>query len=46
MLVDSMCQRQAEVGQRLLDVVLDPAGELGIFAAPFTEPGRQVAPHL
>src|SRR5215475_14443475 len=26
-------ERQAEVGQGLFDVVLDPAGELGIFSA-------------
>ena len=37
----SVCQRQAEVGQRLLNVLLHPAGELGILAAPFGQPGRR-----
>src|SRR5215475_13189938 len=37
-------ERQAEVGQGLFDVVLDPAGELGIFSAPFGEPSRKIAP--
>lgn len=39
-------QRQAEVGESLVDVLLHPAGELGVFAALFGEPGSQIAPHL
>jgi hypothetical protein len=37
-------ERQAEVGQGLFNVLLDPAGELGLFSAPCGEPGRKIAP--
>jgi hypothetical protein len=36
--------RQPIEGERLLDVLLDPAAELGIGRLPLGEPGRQVAP--
>ena len=39
-------QRQAEIGQDLLDVVFHPAGELGVFTAPFAKSGGQIAPDL
>jgi len=39
-------ERRAEVGQGLFDVVLDPAGEPGIFSALFSEPSRKIAPDL
>lgn len=37
-------ERQAEVGERFLDVVLEPAGELAVFTAPFAKPGGEIAP--
>ncbi|MBB5574623.1 hypothetical protein GGD50_003252 [Rhizobium paranaense] len=37
-----MGTRQAEEGQRLLDDLLDPAGQPRIFARRFGEPGRKV----
>lgn len=36
----------AEVAERLLRVLLHPAGKLGILAAPFGKPGREIAPYL
>jgi hypothetical protein len=40
-------QRQAEeVGQHLLDVLLDLASEVGILAAPFAKLGGEITPHL
>ena len=33
-------------GQRLLDVLLDPAAELGVGRLPLGEPGRQIPPGL
>jgi hypothetical protein len=39
-------QRQPVVGQGLLDVILDPACQLGVLALPLGEPGREVAPDL
>jgi hypothetical protein len=39
-------QRQAGVGERLIDVLLHPAGELGVLAAPFAKSGGQNAPYL
>jgi hypothetical protein len=44
--VFAVAERQTEVGQGLFDVVLDPAGELGIFFALFGESGREIAPDL
>ena len=38
-----MLTRQPVEGQRLIDVVFDPTGELGIFARPLGEPGGQIA---
>ena len=38
--------RQAIKGQRLIDVFFDPAGEFGIFARPFGEPGGEIAARL
>jgi hypothetical protein len=35
--------RQAIEGQRLIDILFDPAGEFGIFARPFGEPGGKIA---
>jgi hypothetical protein len=36
--------RQALKGQGLIDVLLDPAAQLGVGRLPFGEPGRKVAP--
>ena len=38
--------RQPVEGQRLVDILFDPAGELGIFARPLGKPGRQIAARL
>jgi hypothetical protein len=38
--------RQPVEGQGLVDIVFDPAGELGIFRRPLGEPGGQIAPRL
>ena len=38
--------RQAIESQCLVDVLFDPAGELGIFARPFGEPGGEIAARL
>ena len=39
-------QRQPVIGQRLLDVVLDPVAQPRIFRLPFAKPLGDVAPHL
>ena len=33
-----MLTRQSVKGQRLVDILFDPAGELGVFTRPFGEP--------
>ena len=41
-----MLARQPVEGEGLLDVVLDPVGELGILGLPAIEPSCQIAPRL
>jgi hypothetical protein len=41
-----MLPGQPVEGQGFLDVLLDPATELGVDGLPLGEPGRQVAPGL
>jgi len=41
-----MLTRQSVKSQRFVDVLFDPAGELGVFAGPFGEPGGQIATGL
>ena len=41
-----MLARQPVKGQRLVDILFDPAGELGVFGRPFGEPGRKIAARL
>jgi len=38
--------RQPVKGQRLVDVLFDPAGELGVLGSAFGEPGGQIAARL
>src|SRR5262245_40220970 len=45
-LVDFMLRWCAKGSRRLLDVVLDPADELGVSALPLLEPGLDIRPRL
>jgi len=39
-------ERQPVIGQRLLDVLFDPAAQLGVLGMPLGEPGGEVAADL
>jgi hypothetical protein len=41
-----MLTRQSVKRKCLVDVLFDPAGELGVFARPFGEPSSQIATGL